>query len=107
MKGMVWMEELEIITPEELQKKLENGEKLELVDVREDEEVAAGMVPGAKHIRMGDIPANLDYFDKDKEYIFICRSSRRSENVCYYLQDQGYKVRNMVGGMLAWTGETK
>lgn len=107
MKGMVWMEELEIITPEELQKKLENGEKLELVDVREDEEVAAGMVPGAKHIRMGDIPANLDYFDKDKEYIFICRSSRRSENVCYYLQEQGYKVRNMVGGMLAWTGETK
>jgi rhodanese-related sulfurtransferase len=107
LKGMVWMEELEIITPEELQKKLENGEKLELVDVREDEEVAAGMVPGAKHIRMGDIPANLDYFDKDKEYIFICRSSRRSENVCYYLQEQGYKVRNMVGGMLAWTGETK
>ncbi|MDQ0196933.1 rhodanese-like domain-containing protein [Neobacillus ginsengisoli] len=101
------MEELQIITPEELQKKLENGEKLELVDVREDEEVAAGMIPGAKHIRMGDIPMNLDYFDKDKEYIFICRSSHRSGNVCFYLQDQGYKVRNMIGGMLAWTGETK
>lgn len=101
------MEELNIITPEDLQKKLENGEKLELVDVREDEEVAMGMIPGAKHIRMGDIPYNLDYFDKDKEYIFICRSSRRSENVCYYLQDQGFKVRNMIGGMLAWTGETK
>jgi rhodanese-related sulfurtransferase len=101
------MEELEIITPEELQKKLEQGEKLELVDVREDEEVAAGMIPGAKHIRMGDIPAKLDYFDRDKEYIFICRSSRRSENVCYYLQEQGYKVRNMIGGMLEWAGETK
>jgi rhodanese-related sulfurtransferase len=101
------MENLEIITPEELQKKLEAGEKLDLVDVREDEEVAAGMIPGAKHIRMGDIPATLDYFDKNKEYIFICRSSRRSENVCYYLQDQGYKVRNMIGGMLAWQGETK
>lgn len=101
------MEEIQIITPEELQKKLENGEKLELVDVREDEEVAEGMVPGAKHIRMGDIPANLDYFDEDKEYIFICRSSRRSENVCYYLQEQGYKVRNMIGGMLAWKGEVK
>jgi rhodanese-related sulfurtransferase len=101
------MEELQLITPEELQLKLENGEKLEIVDVREDEEVAAGMVPGAKHIRMGDIPANLDYFDKNKEYIFICRSSRRSENVCYYLQDQGYRVRNMIGGMLAWTGKTE
>ena len=101
------MEEIQTITPEELQKKLESGEKLELVDVREDEEVAAGMIPGAKHIRMGDIPANLDYFDKDKEYIFICRSSARSGNVCYYLQEQGFKVRNMVGGMMHWSGETK
>ncbi|WP_286229402.1 rhodanese-like domain-containing protein [Neobacillus mesonae] len=101
------MDEIKIITPEDLQKKLEAGEKLELVDVREDEEVEEGMIPGAKHIRMGDIPAHLDYFDKDKEYIFICRSSRRSENVCYYLQEQGYKVRNMIGGMLQWTGETK
>jgi rhodanese-related sulfurtransferase len=98
---------IEIITPEELQQKLETGEKVELVDVREDEEVAQGMIPGAKHIRMGDIPENLDYFSKDKEYVFICRSSRRSENVCHYLQDQGFKVRNMVGGMLEWKGETK
>jgi len=98
---------IEIITTEELQEKLKNGEKLELVDVREDEEVEAGMIPGAKHIKMGEIPANLDYFDKEKEYIFICRSGRRSENVCYYLQDQGYKVRNMLGGMLDWSGETK
>ncbi|MDF2789112.1 MAG: sulfurtransferase [Neobacillus sp.] len=101
------MEEIQIITPEELKKKLEQGEKLELVDVREDEEVAHGMIPGAKHLRMGDIPANLDYFDKEKEYIFICRSSARSGNVCYYLQEQGYKVRNMTGGMLAWPGEVK
>ncbi|MDZ5472586.1 rhodanese-like domain-containing protein [Bacillus sp. 31A1R] len=98
---------IEIITTEELQEKLKKGENLELVDVREDEEVEFGMIPGAKHIKMGEIPANLDYFDKDKEYIFICRSGRRSENVCYYLQDQGYKVRNMLGGMLDWSGETK
>lgn len=101
------MEEIQIITPEELQKKLEQGESLDLVDVREAEEVGEGMIPGAKHIPMNEIPATLDYFDKNKEYIFICRSSRRSENVCYFLQEKGYKVRNMIGGMLAWTGETK
>jgi len=100
------VEEIKTITPEELKNKLEQGEKLELVDVREDHEVAQGMIPGAKHIRMGDIPANLEYFDKEKEYIFICRSSARSGNVCYYLQEQGYKVRNMSGGMLEWTGQT-
>jgi rhodanese-related sulfurtransferase len=100
------MGELNIITPEELKKKLGAGEKPELVDVREDYEVEQGMIPGAKHIPMAEIPANLSYFDKNKEYIFICRSSRRSENVCLYMQDQGYKVRNMIGGMLEWTGET-
>ncbi|WP_100402059.1 rhodanese-like domain-containing protein [Bacillus sp. FJAT-42315] len=101
------MEPIEIITPEELKQKLENGEQLEIIDVREDEEVAAGMIPEAKHIVMGTIPERLDEFDKDKEYIFVCRSGRRSENVCYYLRDQGFKVRNMVGGMLEWTGKTK
>lgn len=95
------------ITTEELEQKLKAGEKLELIDVREDEEVAGGIIPGAKHIRMGTIPENLDQFDKEKEYIFICRSGGRSANVCHYLQDQGYKVVNMKGGMLDWSGETE
>jgi rhodanese-related sulfurtransferase len=99
------MEEIKEITAEELKKKLESGEKLNLIDVREDEEVALGMIPGAKHIKMGDIPSRLDEFDKDEEYIFICRSGNRSGHVCLYLQNMGYKVRNMVGGMLAWDGE--
>jgi rhodanese-related sulfurtransferase len=101
------MSQFATITTNELNEKLEAGEKLELVDVREDEEVAEGMIPGAKHIRMMDIPAKLDYFDKDKEYIFICRSGGRSANVCYYLEEQGYKVCNMVGGMLDWRGKVE
>ncbi|WP_336881654.1 rhodanese-like domain-containing protein [Priestia koreensis] len=101
------MEEVKVITTDELEEKLEKKEPVLLVDVREDEEVADGMIPGAKHIKMGDIPANLDYFDKDKEYIFICRSGKRSENVCMYLQDQGYNVRNLVGGMLDWHGKVE
>ncbi|KAB2329315.1 rhodanese-like domain-containing protein [Bacillus mesophilum] len=95
------------ITTEELEQKLKAGEKLELIDVREDDEVAGGMIPGAKHIRMGTIPENLDQFEKEKEYIFICRSGGRSANVCHYLQDQGYKVVNMKGGMLDWSAETE
>jgi rhodanese-related sulfurtransferase len=101
------MNDIPVITPEELEEKLKKGEKLNLIDVREDEEVAAGMIPGAKHIPMGEIPEKLDTFHKDEEYIFICRSGRRSEMVCAYLQDLGYKVRNMIGGMLEWQGEIK
>ncbi|PKG22258.1 rhodanese-like domain-containing protein [Niallia nealsonii] len=100
------MEEIKEITTAELEEKLNKGENIELVDVRENEEVVQGMIPGAKHIRMNDIPENLNYFSKDKEYIFICRSGMRSENVCHYLQDQGFKVVNMVGGMLDWNGQT-
>jgi rhodanese-related sulfurtransferase len=101
------MGDIPVITTDELQQKLEAGEKLELVDVREDEEVAAGMIPGSKHIKMMDIPNRLDELDREKEYIFICRSSARSGNVCHYLQDQGYKVRNMIGGMLEWRGKVE
>lgn len=95
------------ISPEEIQKKLVNGENVELIDVREDDEVETGMIPQARHIRMNDIPEQLDAIDKDKETIFICRSGARSGNVCAYLQEKGYNVINMAGGMLEYKGETK
>lgn len=98
---------IQVITPEELKSKLASGEKLNLIDVREDVEVAEGMIHSAVHIPMMEIPTSLDKLKKEEEYIVICRSGRRSENVCYYLQEQGYKVRNMIGGMLEWTGDTK
>lgn len=101
------MYEMKEITAEEVQRKLENGENIELIDVREDDEVEAGMIPQARHIRMNDIPEQLDALDKDKETIFICRSGGRSANVCAYLQDRGYDVVNMVGGMLDYKGKTK
>ncbi|MED1203131.1 rhodanese-like domain-containing protein [Heyndrickxia acidicola] len=97
----------QVISTEELKNKLAKGEKLNLIDVREEDEVAEGMIPEAKHIPMGEIPASLDQFNKDEEYIFICRSSGRSGRVCEYMSSQGFKVTNMTGGMLEWTGETK
>ncbi|MCM3237333.1 rhodanese-like domain-containing protein [Heyndrickxia oleronia] len=101
------MSEFPIITPDELKEKLERGEKLNLIDVREADEVAEGMIPEAKHIPMGEIPESLDQLDQNLEYIMICRSGGRSARVCQFLQDNGYKVVNMEGGMLNWTGVTK
>ncbi|MDZ5712536.1 rhodanese-like domain-containing protein [Jeotgalibacillus haloalkalitolerans] len=101
------MSELNTITASEVQKKLEAGEELNLIDVRENDEVAEGMIPQATHIPMGDISMHLDELDQDKEYIVICRSGRRSENVGWFLHDHGYKVTNMTGGMLEYEGETK
>ncbi|MGE6259410.1 rhodanese-like domain-containing protein [Heyndrickxia sporothermodurans] len=95
------------ITTEEVKVKLAKGEALHLIDVREDDEVAEGMIAEAKHIPMGEIPESLDQLDKSTEYIMVCRSGGRSGRVCEFLQEHGYKVVNMEGGMLNWTGETK
>lgn len=100
------MSEIKTITPEELQQGLEAGNKYNMIDVREEEEVAEGMIPEAVHIPMREIPEHLNELDPSKEYVLICRSGGRSGNTCEYMNDQGYKVTNMVGGMLKWQGET-
>ncbi|MGY5190288.1 UNVERIFIED_CONTAM: rhodanese-like domain-containing protein [Bacillus amyloliquefaciens DSM 7 = ATCC 23350] len=64
-----------------VEEKVKAGEELYLIDVREDEEVAEGMIPQAFHIRMRDIPEKMDALDNDKEYVVICRSGKRSMNV--------------------------
>jgi rhodanese-related sulfurtransferase len=97
--------ELEEISPSEVKQLLKDGKKVSLIDVREDEEVAEGKIPEAAHIKMGEIPDRLAEIDKNKEHIIICRSGRRSENVAYFLLDQGYKVINMTGGMLEYNKE--
>src|SRR5699024_89787 len=94
------------ISAEELQEKLENGEKVNIIDVREDEEVATGKIPEAKHISLGDIPHSLEKLDKNGHYYMVCRSGGRSSAACEFLIDQGYNVTNMTGGMLAWQGKT-
>ncbi|MGZ9587042.1 rhodanese-like domain-containing protein [Paenibacillus marinisediminis] len=74
-----------------------------MIDVREQEEVIHGIIPGAKHIPMNDIPARIEELQEHEEIIFICRSGYRSERVCEYLLQQGYNGGvNLEGGMLAW-----
>lgn len=91
------------ITVEELKARLDAGEKPLMIDVREPEEVAYGMIEGAIHIPMGQIPERLAEIPREGEVIFICRSSHRSGQVCDYLGMLGFeKPVNMVGGMLAW-----
>ena len=95
------------ITTTELQEKLENGETLHMIDVREDDEVATGIVPGAIHIPLGEIPERMAELDKATPYVLICRSGGRSGRAAEFLQAQGYDVTNMVGGMLDWHGEVE
>lgn len=91
------------ITTEELRQRIAAGDKLQLIDVREVEEVNQGMIEGAQHIPMGQIPSRLDEISSDGEVVLICRSGYRSERVREYLNENGYNnCLNMSGGMIEW-----
>jgi rhodanese-related sulfurtransferase len=91
------------ISPEQLKARLAQGETLYMIDVREDEEVAAGMIPTAIHIPLGQLPERHDEIERLDEIILICRSGNRSSKAHDYLQMLGFTgLKNMTGGMLAW-----
>jgi len=93
------------ITVEELKKRLDAGEKLNIVDVREPYENADFNIGGVL-IPLGQIQSmQIDEIEdlKDKEIILYCRSGNRSGQACMFLDAMGFKkTKNLVGGMLAW-----
>lgn len=95
------------ISVEEVQQLLESGKKLNLIDVREVDEVATGIIPTAINIPLGLIEFRMNELDKSKEYIMVCRSGGRSGNATMFLGNQGFNVANMDGGMLAWAGDVE
>lgn len=98
---------MKTISPEEVQKRLENGEKLNIIDVREVGEVEEGHIPGIIHIPLGLLEFRMHELSKDTPYIMVCRSGGRSGQATYFLESQGFDVTNMSGGMLEWTGEVE
>ncbi|OCT17020.1 sulfurtransferase [Paenibacillus pectinilyticus] len=94
---------MDTILPSEIKARLAQGEKLTLIDVREDEEVAEGMIQGAIHIPLGQLPDRLSEIPEVDEVILVCRSGNRSGRALGYLEANGYKgLKNMTGGMLEW-----
>jgi rhodanese-related sulfurtransferase len=73
-----------------------------LLDVREDEEWAAGHAEGALHIPMGEIVARVAEVPGDRRVHVVCRVGGRSAQVAQYLIAQGMDAVNVDGGMLAW-----
>ncbi|WLQ07740.1 rhodanese-like domain-containing protein [Arthrobacter oryzae] len=77
----------------------------QILDVREDFEVAEGMIPGALHIPMGQLQARLSELDPRVPVIVVCRSGNRSARVADALNAAGYDADTMAGGMIAWSRE--
>ena len=73
-----------------------------LLDVREDDEWAAGHAPRAVHLPMGQLVDRLGELASDRTIVCMCRVGGRSQSVAVHLAGTGYDVRNVAGGMQAW-----
>lgn len=89
----------------ELEKKLEANETLHIIDVREVEEVANGMIPGARNLPLSEIVERCTELDKNAEYILVCQAGGRSGQAKRFLDEAGYKTINMLNGMAGWRGK--
>jgi len=99
------MTDLEL-TPVELKQRLDRGEKLLLVDVREPWEFDVCRIEGAKLIPMGQIPANLQSLDVDDDVICYCHHGMRSLDVAVWLRNQGVAAaKSLAGGIERWSQE--
>ncbi|HXR33253.1 MAG TPA: rhodanese-like domain-containing protein [Verrucomicrobiae bacterium] len=99
------MTDLEI-TPRQVKERLDRGEKLILVDVREPHEHALCRIEGALLIPMGTIPANLQKLDADEDVICFCHHGMRSLDVANWLRHQGVKsATSLAGGIDRWSTE--
>lgn len=95
---------MEDITVQELKTRLDKGESLNVIDVREPFEYEEYNI-GGRLIPLGDLPGKLSDLSeiKDEEIIVHCRSGARSASAKAFLQQNGFKkVRNLLGGMLDW-----
>lgn len=73
-----------------------------LLDVREDDEWAAGHAPGAVHVPLQQIPVRLAELPQTDPLLVVCRSGVRSAQATAWLRQQGLPAVNVAGGMKAW-----
>lgn len=71
-----------------------------MIDVREPDEWALGVLPGAELIRLADLPAHVEDMDQDVDYLIVCRSGNRSQQAAIFLQGLGFRAANLAGGMV-------
>lgn len=93
------------ITPRELKTRLDRGDDLFILDVREPHEYQICNL-GGHLIPLGDLPKRVSELDSSREIIAHCRSGKRSAEATQFLQKAGFrKVLNLKGGILAWSDE--
>jgi len=99
--GFVSDTELDVLA---LKAKIDRGDKFQLIDVREPHEYQIAKIPGSKLIPLGELPKRLSEIDPGVEIVAQCKMGGRSAKACDILRANGFKnVRNLVGGITAWS----
>lgn len=94
------------ITVRELKDRLDRGDKLFLLDVREPHEYSMAKLEGSVLIPLGTLPDSLDQLDRNAEIIAYCHRGMRSADAVGFLVQQGFSnVKNLIGGIEAWSVE--
>ena len=98
---------IEEISATELKRKLDAGEDIQLIDVRQPEEWAFAKIEGAKLIPLGEIMKRRDEIDESRETVIHCKAGMRSARAVQLLQQAGYKgnIKNLKGGITAWSND--
>jgi len=92
------------ISPKELKTRLDTGDKPVLLDVREEWEYSLAKLDGSILIPLGTLPQSLAQLNRDSEIIAICHHGMRSADATNFLLQQGFQnVKNLVGGINAWS----
>jgi len=98
---------IEEISATELKRKLDAGDDIQLIDVRQPEEWAFAKIEGAKLIPLGEIMKRRDEIDESRETVIHCKAGMRSARAVQLLQQVGYKgnIKNLKGGITAWSND--
>jgi len=95
------------ITPSELKKRLDNGDDIQIVDVRENNEVAISRLPDSIHIPLAQVLVRMNEIDPSRETVVHCKMGGRSARAIDALQRSGFtgKLLNLKGGIIGWANE--
>jgi sulfur-carrier protein adenylyltransferase/sulfurtransferase len=95
------------ITATQLKELLDKGEDIQIIDVREPEEIAIARIPNSIHIPLAQVVMRMAEIDANRETVVHCKMGGRSAKAIEALQRSGFtgNLTNLKGGILAWSNE--
>ena len=98
---------MEEISATELKQRLDQGDDIQIIDVREPNEYEVARIPGSKLIPLKEVVGRADEIDPNRETVVHCKMGGRSAKAIEALQRSGFQGRlvNLRGGITAWSNE--